>query len=62
MKGQPLELVLVGPGQQHKARSGERVVRAPSDLGTLIFRMLITDPEELAGLQAVQRKATCGPY
>ena len=59
MKGQPLRLVVVGPGQQYQAKAGERVVQSPTTLGTMIFRMLITDRKKLAALQAVQRKANC---
>lgn len=53
-----VDIVLVGPGGTYEKSGDEEVVKAPSERGYIIIRMLIADPGRLPELMRVQKQAT----
>ena len=58
-KSNPADILLVGENMPyHDARDSE-VVIAPSNMGVILFRILVTDESELNDLMQVQEQAYC---
>lgn len=61
VKGKKIDLVLVARGSGYKPTAAERVVTSPTKAGLVLFRTLIRDGRQLAGLRQIQRRADCRP-
>ena len=55
--GKPFRIVLAREGQAIPA--GAEVVRANHDRGIALIRLLLKDPKEIGGLDAVRRQSSC---
>ncbi|MBK6414893.1 DUF1254 domain-containing protein [Sphingopyxis sp.] len=55
--GKPFRIVLAREGQAVPA--GAEVVRANHDRGIALIRLLLKDPKEIGGLDAVRRQSSC---
>jgi uncharacterized membrane protein len=55
------KIILVKEGTKLAAEDDTMVVETPSDMGVVLFRMLITDEGSVKELVEVQKKARCEP-
>jgi uncharacterized membrane protein len=62
--GQPLELIILPPAQQHEPPhfAGQLVIHSPTTHGLVLFRTLINDEKNFARIDAARRQAYCGPF
>lgn len=56
-QGKPFRIVVARDGQAVPA--GAEVVRTTHDRGIALVRLLLKDPKEIGGLNAVRRQSTC---
>lgn len=59
VKSNPVEVLLVGKNMPYTDTGNAEVVVAPSDKGIVLFRLLITDEDELDDLIQVQKQVSC---
>ena len=59
VKSNPVEILLVGKDMSYTERGDAEVIVASSNTGIVLFRLLITDEDELDDLIQVQRQASC---
>lgn len=57
--GKPYAVVIAKDGQV--TPPGAEVVRVEKDRGVALIRLLLANPSELPGLEAVRRQSRCGP-
>jgi uncharacterized membrane protein len=57
--GKPYRIIVAREGQAVPA--GAEVVRAGHDRGIALIRLLLKDPGEIGGLDAVRRQSSCAP-
>lgn len=57
--GKPYRIIVARDGQAVPA--GAEVVRTNHDRGIALIRLLLTDPGEIGGLDAVRRQSSCAP-
>ena len=55
--GKPYRIIVAGDGQAVPA--GAEVVRTSHDRGIALVRLLLREPEEIAGLDSVRRRSSC---
>lgn len=55
--GQPYRVIVARPDQS--VAGGAEIVRVNHDRGIALIRLLLTAPEELAGLEPARRQSTC---
>lgn len=58
-RGKPFRIIVARDGQA--APAGADVVRTNHDRGIALIRLLLKDPAEIAGLDAVRRQSSCVP-
>lgn len=58
-KSNPADILLVGENMPYHDAGDSEVVIAPSNMGVILFRILITDKSELNDLMQVQEQAYC---
>lgn len=56
-KGQPYRIIVAREGQDVPA--GGEIVRTNHDRGIALIRLLLKDPAEISGLDAVRRQSSC---
>jgi uncharacterized membrane protein len=61
VKGNRVDIILVGPGISFKNPGNAQVVTSPSSRGVALIRILITDESRIEGLIKIQQQAFCGP-
>lgn len=62
VSGDVIDVVLVGPHGAYRPAPGERVVRAPTDRGSVVMRMIVpdrSDAETIARLAAIKSEGRC---
>lgn len=62
VKGNLVDVILVGPGMPYKNPGNARVVFSPTSRGVAIIRILITDENKIEELTTIQKQASCTPY
>ena len=55
--GDPIDVVIVGPGTPRSGLEGRRVIEAPSDRGVLLVRRVVVSPDAFAAVDAVRQQA-----
>ncbi|RYD41316.1 MAG: DUF1254 domain-containing protein [Sphingomonadales bacterium] len=55
--GKPFRIIVARDGQT--APAGAEIVRTDHDRGIALIRLLLKDPAEIAGLDAVRRQSSC---
>lgn len=58
-KSNPADILLVGEDMPYHDTGDSEVVIAPSNMGVILFRILITDKSELNDLMQLQEQAYC---
>jgi uncharacterized membrane protein len=55
--GDPIDVVIVGPGTPRAGLEGRRVIESPSDRGVLLVRRVVTRAEDFPALDALRQQA-----
>ena len=58
-KSNPADILLVGENMPYHDTGNSEVVIAPSNMGVILFRILVTDESKLNDLMQVQEQAYC---
>ncbi len=56
-----IEVILVGEGNPRPDARDAITVEAPTDVGAVLFRTLVTDEEKIDDLIEIQKQAKCAP-
>ena len=59
--GDPIDVVLVGPGMPRGGLKGLRVIEAPSDRGVLLVRRVVPSAEAFAAIDAARQRTRAEP-
>jgi uncharacterized membrane protein len=59
--GDPIDVVIVGPGTERRGLEGRRLIESPSDRGVLLVRRVVVDAAAFPALDAARREARIEP-
>jgi uncharacterized membrane protein len=59
--GDPIDVVIVGPGTKRSGLEGRRVIESPSDRGVLLVRRVVPSAADFAAIDAIRRTARAEP-
>ena len=59
--GDPIDVVIVGPGTPRSGLEGRRVIESPSDRGVLLVRRVVARGEDFPALDALRQQARAEP-
>jgi uncharacterized membrane protein len=59
--GDPIDVVIVGPGTPRAGLEGRRVIESPSDRGVLLVRRVVPSAEAFPAIDAARQRARAEP-